>query len=94
MLQVARNLHILRVPATEFDDGRGIALCTSSAVSAMCKPRAAVQRITLMFFFPSGVSVERQVRHGFELGGAVKQSTCGIVDDVPVPKKISSTGDC
>lgn len=45
-----------------------------------------------MFFFPSGASVERQVLQGFAPGGAVRQSTCGKQDDVPVPRKISSTG--
>lgn len=45
-----------------------------------------------MFFFPSGRSVERQVRHGLASGGAVRQSTWGTVDEVPVPRKMSSMG--
>lgn len=43
-----------------------------------------------MFFFPSAVSVERQVLQGSLLGGAVRQSKFGIEDDVPVPRKMSS----
>lgn len=42
-----------------------------------------------MFFFPSGVSVERQVLQGL-LGGAVKQPMYGNEDDVPVPRKMNS----
>lgn len=44
-----------------------------------------------MFLFPSGRNVERHVRHCFPPGGSVKHSMCGRLDDVPVPKKISST---
>lgn len=36
--------------------------------------RRAADVLRLMFFFPSGVSVERHVKQGFLLGGAVKQS--------------------
>ena len=43
-----------------------------------------------MFFFPSGVKVERQGRHGTLSGGAVKQSTRGKLLEVPVPRNISS----
>lgn len=43
-----------------------------------------------MFFFPSGVSVERQVLQGCLLGGAVRQSRVGTEPDVPVPRKMSS----
>ena len=48
--------------------------------------------LTRLFFRPSGVSVDRHVLHGFAPGGAVRQSTCGSVDEVPVPSRISSTG--
>ena len=61
------------------------------------KARNDVQRIgrgqrTLMFFLPSGRSVEIQVRHCLASGGAVRQSTWGRLDEVPVPRKMSSTG--
>ena len=46
---------------------------------------------TLLFFRPSGVSVARQALHGLAPGGAVRQSTCGRVDEVPVPRRMSST---
>ena len=51
-------------------------------------------RRTLLFFCASGdgSSVARQALQGFEPGGAVRQSTCGRVDEVPVPSRISSTG--
>lgn len=52
--------------------------------------RTTADVFRLMFFFPSGVSVERQVLQGSLLGGAVKQSKDGIEDDVPVPRKMSS----
>ena len=45
-----------------------------------------------MFLFPSGWSVDKHVRQGLASGGAVRQSTCGRVDEVPVPRKMSSTG--
>lgn len=45
-----------------------------------------------MFFFPSGRSVDKHVRQGLASGGAVRQSTCGRLDEVPVPRKMSSTG--
>lgn len=45
-----------------------------------------------MFFLPSGRRVERHVLHGLASGGAVKQSTCGRLEEVPVPRKMSSTG--
>lgn len=46
----------------------------------------------LILFFPSGVRVDRHVLHFRPSGGDVKQSTCGRLDEVPVPRKISSTG--
>lgn len=52
--------------------------------------RTTADVFRLMFFFPSGVSVERQVIQGSLLGGAVKQFKDGIEDDVPVPRKMSS----
>lgn len=57
----------------------------------------------LILCFPSGLRVERQVRHGSRSGGAVKQSKWGRLLDVPVPRKITSmelfavgmgVGDC
>lgn len=36
--------------------------------------RRATDVFRLIFFFPSGVSVERQVKQGFLLAGAVRQS--------------------
>ena len=44
-----------------------------------------------MFFFPSGWSVDQHVRHFFAPGGAVRQSTCGMVEEVPVPRRMTST---
>ena len=47
----------------------------------------------LIFFLPSGVSVERHVRHGSCSGGAVRHEMLGRLLEVPVPKKIrSNTG--
>ena len=46
----------------------------------------------LMFFLPSGTSVERHVRHGSCSGGAVKHEIFGILPELPVPKKTSSNG--
>jgi hypothetical protein len=42
------------------------------------------------FLFPSGVSVDRQVRHGGVSGGAVRQDTFGTLPEVPVPRNITS----
>jgi hypothetical protein len=44
------------------------------------------------FFFPCGVNVDRHALHGALPGGAVRQSTCGTLEDVPVPRKMSSIG--
>lgn len=44
-----------------------------------------------ILFFPSGRRVERQVRQGSRSGGAVKQSTWGKEEDVPVPSQMTST---
>jgi hypothetical protein len=44
----------------------------------------------LMFFLPSGVSVERHVWHGSSSGGAVRHEMFGTLPEVPVPKKIRS----
>lgn len=52
--------------------------------------RRAAEVFLLMFFFPSGVSVERHVRHGRSSGPAVKHSICGRLDEVPVPRKMTS----
>lgn len=46
----------------------------------------------LMFLLPSGVSVERHVRHGSFSGGAVKHEMLGTLPEVPVPMKIRSSG--
>jgi hypothetical protein len=46
---------------------------------------------TRVFFFPSGWRVERHVLQGIAPGGAVRQSTWGRVEDVPVPSRMSST---
>lgn len=46
----------------------------------------------LIFFFPSGVNVDIHALQGLSSGGAVRHSTWGILDDVPVPRKTSSTG--
>lgn len=45
-----------------------------------------------IFFLPCGVNVDKHVLHGALPGGAVRQSTCGMLDDVPVPRKMSSIG--
>lgn len=44
----------------------------------------------LVFFFPSGVRVDKHVLHGFSPGNAVKHSIWGKLEDVPVPRKINS----
>jgi hypothetical protein len=44
----------------------------------------------LIFFFPSGLRVERHVLQGDSLSGAVRQDTLGKLPDVPVPKKMNS----
>lgn len=44
------------------------------------------------FFFPCSVNVDRHVLQGLSPGGAVRHSTCGRLDEVPVPRKMSSTG--
>ena len=44
----------------------------------------------LIFFLPSGVSVERHVQHGSCSDGAVKHEILGTLPEVPVPKKIRS----
>ena len=44
----------------------------------------------LIFFLPSGVSVERHVWHGSCSGGAVRHEMLGTLPEVPVPKKIRS----
>jgi hypothetical protein len=48
-----------------------------------------------MFFFPSGCSVDKQVRHGGLIlsAGSVKHSMCGRLLDVPVPRNMSSTSE-
>lgn len=46
----------------------------------------------LMFFLPSGVSVERHVRHGSCSGGAVKHEILGTLPEVPVPKNTRLNG--
>lgn len=46
----------------------------------------------LILRLPSGFKVERQVRHGGISGGAVKHSTWGTEEEVPVPRKINSRG--
>jgi hypothetical protein len=43
-----------------------------------------------MFFFPSGLKVDRHVLQGVALSCAVRQDTFGKLPDVPVPKKMNS----
>jgi len=52
--------------------------------------RKTTDVLRLMFFFPSGWSVERQVRQGSLSDGAVKQSMLGTLLEVPVPRNMSS----
>lgn len=86
------------------DDNRPVAQYASQSVDVLRKDdlathhfrpslpsmRARAEVFLLMFFFPSGLSVDRQVRHGLRSGGAVKQSRWGSEDDVPVPRKMNS----
>ena len=44
------------------------------------------------FFFPCGVNVDRHALHCGLPGRAVRQSTCGMLEEVPVPRKMSSIG--
>jgi hypothetical protein len=44
------------------------------------------------FFFPCGVNVDTHALHSVLPGGAVKQSTFGTLEEVPVPRKMSSIG--
>lgn len=44
-----------------------------------------------IFFRPSGLRVDKHVLHCGSPGGAVKQAICGRLDDVPVPRKMSSS---
>lgn len=37
--------------------------------------------------------MDRHVRHGFLPGGAVRQSRCGTLELVPVPRKMNSVDD-
>ena len=53
--------------------------------------RTTAEVFLLMFFLPSGVSVERHVWHCSASGGAVRHDTLGTLPEVPVPKKIKST---
>ena len=55
------------------------------------RPEGDSMRLTRLFFLPSGLSVDRHVRQGFMEGGRVKQSTCGRVEEVPVPRRMNST---
>jgi hypothetical protein len=43
-----------------------------------------------LFFFPWGVNADKHVLHGFPPGNAVRHSTCGTLDEAPVPSKIIS----
>jgi hypothetical protein len=52
--------------------------------------RITVEVFLLIFFFPSGLRVERHVLQGVALSGAVRQDTLGKLPDVPVPKKMNS----
>lgn len=45
-----------------------------------------------IFFFPSGVNVEVHVLHGISSGPAVRHSMWGKLDEVPVPRKMNSSG--
>lgn len=53
--------------------------------------RITVEVFLLIFFFPSGLNVDRHVLQGVAVSGAVRQDTFGKLPDVPVPKKMSST---
>lgn len=45
----------------------------------------------LIFLFPTGVSVDRQVWQGGASGGAVRHPIRGTLVDDPVPRKVNST---
>jgi hypothetical protein len=53
--------------------------------------RITVEVFLRIFFFPSGLKVDRHVLQGVAVSGAVRQDTFGKLPDVPVPKKMSST---
>ena len=52
--------------------------------------RSIAEVLRRIFFFPSGVSVERQVRHVLPPGGDVMHAMSGTLEEVPVPRKINS----
>ncbi len=52
--------------------------------------RITVDVFLRIFFFPSGLRVERHVLQGVAPSGAVRQDTFGKLPDVPVPKKMNS----
>jgi hypothetical protein len=43
-----------------------------------------------LFFFPWGVNADRHVLHGVSPGNAVRHSTCGTLDEAPVPSNMIS----
>lgn len=45
-----------------------------------------------IFFLPEGFSVDRHVRQGSWSGGAVRHSTWGTLEDVPLPRIMTSLG--
>jgi hypothetical protein len=44
-----------------------------------------------LFFLPSSVNADRHVLHGLWPGNAIRHSTCGTLDEAPVPSRIIST---
>lgn len=70
--------------------------CNSEIKTNFISPSFPSMRITVevflrMFFFPSGLRVDKHVLQGAALSGAVRHDTFGKLPEVPVPKKMNST---
>jgi len=71
----------------------GPELATYTFLPSALSAQTIAEVFLLMFFLPSGVSVERHVRHGSASSGAVRHEMLGMLPELPVPKKISSNGE-
>lgn len=71
---------------------RELKFATHIFLPSAASTRTIADVFLLMFFLPSGLNVERQVRHGVSSGGAVKHEMLGTLPEVPVPTKMRSNG--
>ena len=79
------EVHILSATLKQRNDERNYTLCPF-----LSSIRSTAEVLRRIFFFPSGVSVERQVRHILPPGGDVMHAMSGTLEEVPVPRKINS----